>query len=102
VIRLKPLREFWTRHPGAKTPLRHWYKLAIHARWRILAELRADLPSADGATNHRGETSTVFHIADNKSRLIARIWQRLSAYQRPCRAHPRRHNYDYPSNRGSR
>ena len=73
VISLKRLREFWQRHPDAETPLRQWYKLAIHARWQSLQQLRADLPQADGVTNSRGETLTVFNIGGNKYRLIARI-----------------------------
>ncbi len=73
VISLKRLREFWQRHPDAETPLRQWYKLAIHARWQSIQQLRADLPQADGVTNSRGETLTVFNIGGNKYRLIARI-----------------------------
>lgn len=73
VISLKLLREFWSRHPDAEIPLRQWYKLATHARWQSLAELRADLPQADGVMNRRGETLTVFNTGGNKYRLIARI-----------------------------
>lgn len=72
-ISLKPLRAFWERHPDAELPLRQWYKLATHARWRNLRELRDDLPHADGVRNRRGETLTVFNIGGNKYRLIARI-----------------------------
>lgn len=73
MISLKRLREFWSRHPDAETPLRQWYKLALHARWQSLQELRADLPQADGVPNRRGETLTVFNIGGNKYRLIARV-----------------------------
>lgn len=73
VISLKPLRDFWERHTDAEIPLRQWYKLASHARWASLQEVRADLPQADGVTNRRGETLTVFNIGGNKYRLIARI-----------------------------
>jgi len=73
VISLKRLREFWSRHPDAEKPLRQWYKLALHARWQNIQELRSDLPSADGVANNQGEMLTVFNIAGNKYRLIARI-----------------------------
>ena len=73
VISLKPLRAFWRRHADAEVPLRQWYKLATHARWASLQELRADLPHTDGVKNRRGETLTVFNIGGNKYRLIARI-----------------------------
>jgi len=73
VISLKPLRAFWERHPDAETPLRQWYRLATHATWQSLQQLRADLPHADGVENKRRQTLTVFNIAGNKYRLIARI-----------------------------
>ncbi|MEX2389169.1 MAG: type II toxin-antitoxin system HigB family toxin [Phycisphaeraceae bacterium] len=73
MISLKRLRDFWSRHPDAETALRQWYKQALHARWQSLQELRADLPQADGVTNQRGETLTVFNIGGNKYRLIARV-----------------------------
>lgn len=73
MISLKLLREFWLRHPDAERPLRLWYKLAVHARWMNLQQLRADLPHADGVTNRRGETLTVFNISGNKYRLVARV-----------------------------
>lgn len=73
IISLKPLRDFWERHADAETPLRHWYKLATHANWGNLQDVRSDLPHADGVTNLRDETLTVFNIAGNNYRLIARI-----------------------------
>lgn len=73
VIALKPLREFWDQHPDSETPLRIWFKLATNAKWESLLQLRADLPKTDGIKNRRGEILTVFNIAGNKYRLIARI-----------------------------
>lgn len=73
MISLKRLREFWSRHPDAEAPLRQWYKLSLHARWQSIRDVRADLPSADGVTNNRGETLTVFNVGGNKYRLIVRI-----------------------------
>jgi len=72
VISLKLLREFWTTHPAAERPLRHWYKSAIHADWRSLHEVRHVYSHAD-AVSGPGETLTVFNIGGNKYRLVARI-----------------------------
>ena len=73
VISLKPLREFWRRHPDAERPLRLWYKVATNAEWKSLQDVRQDFPTADGVPVGRGETLTVFNIGGNKYRLIARI-----------------------------
>lgn len=73
VISLKPLREFWDRHPEAKEPLRQWYKTATATSWRSLKEVRQTYSHADGVEAKRGETLTVFNIGGNKYRLIARI-----------------------------
>ena len=73
VISLKPLREFWDQHPDAEAPLRTWYKLLLGAEWRSLQEARRTLRHADGVRTKNGETLTVFNIAGNKYRLIARI-----------------------------
>ncbi len=73
VISLKPLREFWLRHPDAREPLRIWYKTATQADWSSLAEVRRTYPHADGVRSSDGGTLTVFNIAGNKYRLVARI-----------------------------
>ncbi|MCA9413555.1 MAG: type II toxin-antitoxin system HigB family toxin [Candidatus Omnitrophica bacterium] len=73
VISLKPLREFWEKHPDAERPLRLWYKVAINAEWQSLQDARHDFPTVDGVPVDRGETLTVFNIGGNKYRLIARI-----------------------------
>ena len=74
VISLKPLREFWERHPDAEQPLRHWYKTATFAEWTCLQDARRDYPHADGVktrvvTRSRcstsGETSTAWWPASD-------------------------------------
>ncbi|HUU22231.1 MAG TPA: type II toxin-antitoxin system HigB family toxin [Phycisphaerae bacterium] len=72
-ISLKPLREFWQRHPDAKASLRLWYKTAVAAEWSDLQELRRTYPHADAVRAASGDTLTVFHVGGNKYRLIARI-----------------------------
>lgn len=73
VISLKPLREFWRRHPDSERPLRMWYKVATNADWRSIRDVRRDYPSADGVPSSDGDALTVFNIGGNKHRLIARI-----------------------------
>ncbi len=73
VISLKSLREFWQRYPDAEQPLRQWYKTAALAEWNSLQDTRRDYPHADGVRNNDGDTLTVFNIAGNKYRLVARI-----------------------------
>lgn len=73
VISLKPLKEFWSRHPDAEGPLRAWYTVATSAEWGSLAEVRKAYPHADGVRTRAGDTLTVFNIAGNKYRLVARI-----------------------------
>lgn len=73
IISLKLLREFWSLHPDAEMPLRHWYNVASHAEWRSLRHVRASYPHADGVETDRGEILTVFNIGGNKYRLITRI-----------------------------
>jgi mRNA interferase HigB len=73
VISLKPLREFWERHPDAEQPLRLWFKVALKAEWRNLRDVRQTFAHADGVRTDQDEVLTVFNIAGNKYRLIARI-----------------------------
>jgi mRNA interferase HigB len=73
VISLKPLRDFWERHPDSEGPLRLWYKTVIHAQWGSLQDVRSDYPHADGVRTSRGDILTVFNIGGNKYRLVVRI-----------------------------
>jgi mRNA interferase HigB len=47
VISRRRLREFWTDHPDARTPLDSWHKRAEEADWKKFADLRADYATAD-------------------------------------------------------
>ena len=73
VISLKTLREFWQTYPEAEQPLRLWYKTVLMAEWASLQDARRDYPHADGVRTRQDETLTVFNIAGNKYRLVARI-----------------------------
>ncbi|MBL9149864.1 MAG: type II toxin-antitoxin system HigB family toxin [Phycisphaerae bacterium] len=73
VISLKPLREFWAKHPDAEEPLRDWYTTTLGAKWTSLQDARATYPHADGVKTGGGDILTVFNIGGNKYRLVARI-----------------------------
>lgn len=68
IISIRRLREFWERHTQAEAVLRAWYTRVEAAQWQNFAEVRADFPSADQV-----QRLTVFNIAGNNYRLIARI-----------------------------
>jgi mRNA interferase HigB len=73
VISLKPLREFWRRHPDAEEPLRLWYRTVVGAEWRSLQDVRRTYAHADGVRTPGGGALTVFNICGNKYRLVARV-----------------------------
>jgi mRNA interferase HigB len=73
VISLKPLRDFWVKHPDAEGPLRAWYAATLGAEWRSLQDVRATYSHADGVKTGGGETLTVFKIGGNKYRLVVRV-----------------------------
>ena len=73
VISLKPLRAFWSKHPAAERPLRLWYKTVRKAQWASFKDARMTYPHADGVETAEGGVLTVFNIAGNKYRLLARI-----------------------------
>src|SRR5262245_60731528 len=73
VISLRPLREFWAKHPDAGAPLRAWYSTALGAEWKNLQDVRATYPHADAVKAKDGSVLTVFNVSGNKYRLITRI-----------------------------
>jgi mRNA interferase HigB len=68
IIKRGALVRFWERHPDAKTSLESWYAVVRKALWRTLAEMKQVYSSADLVGRR-----TVFNIAGNKYRLIARV-----------------------------
>jgi len=74
VISYKRIREFSAVHRDSAIALAAWFKIAKKASWQDLAELRQTYPSADLVGRY-----TVFNIAGNKYRLIARIVYRSQA-----------------------
>ena len=68
VISRRALREFIGQYPNAESSLDQWYRAARRASWRSLADVRRVFPHADQVGRR-----TVFNIAGNNYRLIARI-----------------------------
>lgn len=76
IITKKRLKEFWSAHPDAESPLRTWAKITEKASWQNLAEVRASFPTADPVCE-----CTVFNIGGNKYRLIGHInYRRRKVY----------------------
>ncbi len=68
IIKRGALETFWRNHPDAKSSLESWYAVLRKADWKTPAELKRVYPSADLVGRR-----TVFNIAGNKFRLIARV-----------------------------
>ena len=68
IIKRAALENFWQRHPDAKASLESWYGVVRKTNWKTPAELKQVYPHADLVGRR-----TVFNIAGNKYRLIARV-----------------------------
>lgn len=68
IIKRGALVEFWEQHPDAKASLESWYAVVRRATWKTPAEMKALYHNADLVGRR-----TVFNIAGNKYRLIARV-----------------------------
>ena len=68
VIKRGALEEFWQDHPDARASLESWYAVVCQANWRTPAHLKQVYRNADLVGRR-----TVFNIAGNKYRLIARV-----------------------------
>jgi mRNA interferase HigB len=68
IIKRAALVEFWERHPDAKANLEAWYGVVRKAKWTNPMEMKQVYGNADLVGRR-----TVFNIAGNKYRLIARV-----------------------------
>jgi len=68
IIKRGALERFWQRHPDAKASLESWYAVVRGANWKTPAELKRVYHNTDFVGRR-----TVFNIAGNKYRLIARV-----------------------------
>ena len=65
IISLKALRLFWTLHPEAEQPMRHWYRTAKRSDFTNFSELRQIFGSADYVRPY-----TLFDVGGNNYRII--------------------------------
>ena len=68
IISLKRIKEFIDRHADSKASLLAWHDTMKAGVWNNFAQLRTTFSSADIVGRR-----TVFHVANNKYRLIARV-----------------------------
>jgi mRNA interferase HigB len=68
VIKRGALVQFWQNHPDARASLESWYAVVRQANWKTPAHLKQVYRNADLVGRR-----TVFNIAGNKYRLIARV-----------------------------
>ena len=73
IITWRALHRFASRWPAAAGPLREWYKLTLHARWRNFADVKATFGQTDQVKVSSGQAVCVFDIGGNKFRLVAFI-----------------------------
>ena len=71
IISLKALREFWQKHPAAKSPLRQWHAIVEHTDFRDFNHIRELFKSADYVPPY-----VVFDIAGNNFRLVVVVQYR--------------------------
>jgi mRNA interferase HigB len=60
--------QFWQRHPDAKPSMESWYAIVRQATWKTPVEMKSVYANADPVGRR-----TIFNIAGNKYRLIARV-----------------------------
>ena len=70
IIARRALREFWTKHSQAETPLKVWYAAVKSAAWKGPADVKATFGSN---VDFVGDNRIIFDIGSNKYRLIAAI-----------------------------
>ena len=68
IIKRGALEHFWDRHPDSKPSLESWYSVVRAATWKTPVEMKQVYGNADLVGRR-----TVFNIAGNKYRLIARV-----------------------------
>ena len=69
IIARRTLKDFWEKHPDAKSQLEAWYHEVKLATWEKSADVKARYPEASILSNER----VVFDICKNKYRLVVAI-----------------------------
>ena len=70
VIPLRTLKQFWTVHSQAETPLRSWYALVSRATWTGPQDVKNDYGTN---VDFVGDNRIIFDIGGNKYRLIVHV-----------------------------
>jgi mRNA interferase HigB len=68
IIKRAALVRFWSQHPDAKASLEAWFGVVRKAKWTTPIEMKQVYSNADLVGRR-----TVFNIAGNKYRLVARV-----------------------------
>jgi mRNA interferase HigB len=68
IIKRGALVQFWERHPDSRASFEAWYGVVRRTTWRTPVEMKQVYRNADLVGRR-----TVFNIAGNKFRLIARV-----------------------------
>jgi mRNA interferase HigB len=68
IVKRGALERFWRIHPDSKPSLEPWYSVVRAATWQTPAEIKQVYHNGDVVGRR-----TVFNIAGNKYRLIARV-----------------------------
>lgn len=70
IVSKRTLRQFWEKHPQAKTPLQTWHAITSKSDWGQPADIKAAFgASVDFVADNRA----IFDIAGNKYRLIVHV-----------------------------
>ena len=72
IISERQLREFWEKHPTAKTPMQEWIKVVKAAEWNTTSNIRVTFNSADFYCN-----CVIFNVGGNNFRVIAKVAYRI-------------------------
>jgi mRNA interferase HigB len=70
IVARRVLRDFWTKHNQAETPLKVWYAAVRNADWRGPADVKATFGSN---VDFVGDNRIIFDIGGNKYRLIVHV-----------------------------
>jgi len=84
VISRRALREFWERHPSAKTPLAAWFRVLEASDFADFNAIKRTFGAADYLAPY-----TIFDVGGNKYRVIAvNHYNRKRVYIRHVFTHP--------------
>lgn len=60
-------------YPKAAPALARWFKVAEHASWQSIVDVRQSYPDADAVVVGSKRTVTVFNICRNEYRLVTAV-----------------------------